>query len=153
MSSGPILMREMALNRSVRIVLASSARPPPPLRRRDRQFSPRPSSTQWTSRRENRGGALILAILLTVRHCLPGLDPRGIANSPRTNSSGALVLASLFSLILLFFVRPSDLRIVQILIGPALAELGAIIDAPDSVRGDWSSPENEKAWRRIAISV
>jgi predicted peptidase len=34
---------------------------------------------------------------------------------------------------------------VQILIGPALAELGAIIVAPDSVRGDWSSPENEKA--------
>src|ERR1700676_4865884 len=27
----------------------------------------------------------------------------------------------------------------------ALAELGAIIVAPDSVRGNWSSPENEKA--------
>lgn len=35
--------------------------------------------------------------------------------------------------------------VVQILIGPALAELGAIIVAPDSVRGDWSSPENQKA--------
>lgn len=35
--------------------------------------------------------------------------------------------------------------VVQILIGPALAGLGAIIVAPDSVRGDWSSPENEKA--------
>ena len=35
--------------------------------------------------------------------------------------------------------------VVQILIGPALAELEAIIIAPDSVRGDWSSPENEKA--------
>jgi hypothetical protein len=35
--------------------------------------------------------------------------------------------------------------VVQILIGPALSELGAIIVAPDSVRGDWSSPENEKA--------
>ncbi len=35
--------------------------------------------------------------------------------------------------------------VVQILIGPALGELGAIIVAPDSVRGDWSSPENEKA--------
>src|SRR5215471_16522670 len=32
--------------------------------------------------------------------------------------------------------------VVQILIGPALEELGAIIIAPDSVRGDWSSPEN-----------
>lgn len=36
-------------------------------------------------------------------------------------------------------------EVVQILIGPALAELGAIIVAPDSVRGDWSSPENDKA--------
>jgi predicted peptidase len=36
-------------------------------------------------------------------------------------------------------------EVVQILIRPALAELGAIIVAPDSVRGDWSSPENEKA--------
>ena len=34
---------------------------------------------------------------------------------------------------------------VQILTGPALAELGAIIVAPDSVRGNWSTPENEKA--------
>lgn len=35
--------------------------------------------------------------------------------------------------------------VVQILIGPALAELGAIIVAPDSLRGDWTTPENEKA--------
>ena len=35
--------------------------------------------------------------------------------------------------------------VVRILIGPALAELGAVIVAPDSVRGDWSSPENERA--------
>ncbi len=35
--------------------------------------------------------------------------------------------------------------VVRILIGPALEELGAIIVAPDSVRGDWSSPENEEA--------
>ena len=34
---------------------------------------------------------------------------------------------------------------VQILIGPALAQLGAIIVAPDSLRGNWSTPENEKA--------
>ena len=35
--------------------------------------------------------------------------------------------------------------LVQILVGPALGELGAIIIAPDSVRGDWSSAENETA--------
>ena len=35
--------------------------------------------------------------------------------------------------------------VMQILVRPALAELGAIIVAPDSVRGNWSSPENEKA--------
>ena len=34
---------------------------------------------------------------------------------------------------------------VEILIGPALAQLGAIIVAPDSLQGSWSSPENEKA--------
>jgi predicted peptidase len=35
--------------------------------------------------------------------------------------------------------------VVQILIAPALAELGGIIVAPDSLRGDWSSAENESA--------
>lgn len=35
--------------------------------------------------------------------------------------------------------------LLQILIGPAFAQLGAIIIAPDSVRGDWSSPDNESA--------
>jgi predicted peptidase len=35
--------------------------------------------------------------------------------------------------------------LVEILIGPGLAQLGAIIVAPDSVRGNWSTPENEKA--------
>ena len=35
--------------------------------------------------------------------------------------------------------------VLEILVGPALADLGAIIVAPDSVRGDWSTPENEKA--------
>jgi predicted peptidase len=34
---------------------------------------------------------------------------------------------------------------VEILMGPALAQLGAIIVAPDSGRGNWSTPENEKA--------
>jgi predicted peptidase len=42
---------------------------------------------------------------------------------------------------------------VQILIGPALAELGAIMVAPDSMRGDWSSPENEKAVNALLDSV
>lgn len=35
--------------------------------------------------------------------------------------------------------------VLQALVGPALTELGGIMLAPDSVRGDWSSPENEKA--------
>jgi predicted peptidase len=39
----------------------------------------------------------------------------------------------------------AGLDVVQILIGPALSELRAIIVAPDSVKGDWSSPENETA--------
>ena len=43
--------------------------------------------------------------------------------------------------------------VVRILIGPALGELGAIIVAPDSVRGDWSSPENEKAVNELLDMV
>ncbi len=43
--------------------------------------------------------------------------------------------------------------VVQILIGPAFAELGAIIVGPDSVKGDWSSPENEKAVNALLDSV
>jgi predicted peptidase len=35
--------------------------------------------------------------------------------------------------------------LVKGLIGPALEGLGAIIIAPDSVRGNWRTPENEKA--------
>jgi hypothetical protein len=35
--------------------------------------------------------------------------------------------------------------LVKGLIGPALMGLGAIIVAPDSVRGNWSTSENEKA--------
>jgi predicted peptidase len=34
--------------------------------------------------------------------------------------------------------------VVEILVGPALAGLGAIIVAPDSIKGNWSTPENEK---------
>jgi len=43
--------------------------------------------------------------------------------------------------------------VVEILIGPALAELGAIIVAPDSMRGDWSSPENESAVKALLDMV
>lgn len=43
--------------------------------------------------------------------------------------------------------------VLQILIGPALAELGAIIVAPDSVRGNWSSPENENAVNALLDTV
>src|SRR5262249_41820823 len=34
---------------------------------------------------------------------------------------------------------------VKILFGPGLEELGAIIVAPDTVRGNWRSPENDSA--------
>jgi predicted peptidase len=43
--------------------------------------------------------------------------------------------------------------VVEILIGPALAELGAIIVAPDSMRGDWSTPENESAVKALLDMV
>jgi dienelactone hydrolase len=34
---------------------------------------------------------------------------------------------------------------LRVLVGPAFAELGAVIIAPDSIAGAWSSPENEAA--------
>src|SRR5712672_4045648 len=66
---------------------------------------------------------------------------------PRTYS--ALTPAPLI-LALHFGVRGRDAAgagasVMRSLIGPALEGLGAVIVAPDSVRGNWSSPENEKA--------
>lgn len=43
--------------------------------------------------------------------------------------------------------------VLQILVAPALAELGAIIVAPDSVRGTWSTPENETAVIALLDSI
>ena len=42
---------------------------------------------------------------------------------------------------------------LDILVGPGLASLGAIIVAPDSVRGNWSTPENEKAVTALLDTV
>src|SRR5262249_18779284 len=39
--------------------------------------------------------------------------------------------------------------VLGILVRPALEELGAIIVAPDSLRGDWSTPENERAVKEL----
>jgi poly(3-hydroxybutyrate) depolymerase len=35
--------------------------------------------------------------------------------------------------------------LLRVLVGPAFADLGAIVVAPDSIAGAWSSPENERA--------
>ncbi len=43
--------------------------------------------------------------------------------------------------------------VLSILVGPALAELGAIIVAPDSVGGGWSTPENENAVNTLLEAV
>ncbi len=43
--------------------------------------------------------------------------------------------------------------VLDILVGPGLASLGAIIVAPDSVRGNWSTPENEKAVTALLDTV
>jgi predicted peptidase len=43
--------------------------------------------------------------------------------------------------------------VVDILIGPALAQLGAIIVAPDSLGGNWSSPDNETAVNALLDQV
>ena len=43
--------------------------------------------------------------------------------------------------------------VLQILIGPALSELGAIIVAPDSVGGSWTTPENDVAVNALLDTV
>lgn len=88
----------------------------------------------------------------------PGLHNLKLARAGEPAISYALLIPPNYSpstpvpliLALHFGVRGGDASgagrdVVQILIGPALAGLGAIIVAPDSLRGDWSSPENEKA--------
>ena len=43
--------------------------------------------------------------------------------------------------------------VLNILVRPALEELGAIIVAPDSLRGDWSTAENERAVKELLDNV
>jgi dienelactone hydrolase len=43
--------------------------------------------------------------------------------------------------------------VLQILVRPALAELGAIIVAPDSLGGGWESAENERAVNQLLDAV
>lgn len=43
--------------------------------------------------------------------------------------------------------------VLRILVGPALADLGAIIVAPDSLGGNWSTAENRKAVTELLDSV
>jgi predicted peptidase len=42
---------------------------------------------------------------------------------------------------------------LDILIGPALADLGAIIVAPDSMEGGWNTPQNERAVQALLAAV
>ena len=41
--------------------------------------------------------------------------------------------------------RGAGKSLVRLLVGPALADLGAVIIAPDSLGGSWNTPENERA--------
>src|SRR5882672_4687797 len=43
--------------------------------------------------------------------------------------------------------------VLQILVEPALAEIGAIIVAPDSLGGDWETPENDRAVNQLLDAV
>ena len=88
----------------------------------------------------------------------PGLHSLKLPRAEEPEISYAISIPSTYSpstpvpliLALHFGVRGGDAAgaggdLVRILTGPALVGAGAIIVAPDSVRGDWSSPENEKA--------
>lgn len=43
--------------------------------------------------------------------------------------------------------------LMAILVKPALQELGAIIVAPDSIRGQWDSPENDRAVNKLLDGI
>ena len=54
-----------------------------------------------------------------------------------------------------FAGRPvgAGLTVLQVLVRPALADLGAIIVAPDSLDGSWSNPQNERGVNTLLDAV
>jgi predicted peptidase len=88
----------------------------------------------------------------------PGLHELTLARAGETGTGYAISIPSTYSpstpaplmLALHYGIGNRDSTgvgadLVKGLIGPALERLGAIIVAPDSVRGNWSTSENEKA--------
>jgi predicted peptidase len=49
--------------------------------------------------------------------------------------------------------RGAGQAVLEILVEPALADLGAIIVAPDSLGGDWETPENDRAVNQLLDAV
>ena len=49
--------------------------------------------------------------------------------------------------------RGAGQAVLEILVEPALADLGAIIVAPDSLGGDWSTAENDRAVNQLLDSI
>ena len=49
--------------------------------------------------------------------------------------------------------RGAGQAVLEILVEPALAEMGAIIVAPDSLSGDWETPENDLAVNQLLDAV
>ena len=72
-----------------------------------------------------------------------------IPAGPATSSPVPLVLALHFS------ANPQGAgrAVLEILVQPALAELGAIIVAPDSLGGDWQSSDNDRAVNDLLDAV
>src|ERR1700674_4419725 len=49
--------------------------------------------------------------------------------------------------------RGAGQAVLEILVEPALAEIGAIIVAPDSLGGDWETPDNDRAVTQLLDAV
>jgi poly(3-hydroxybutyrate) depolymerase len=49
--------------------------------------------------------------------------------------------------------KGAGMGLLTVLVGPALAELGAVIVAPDSLGGGWSTPENARAGMALMDAV
>jgi len=111
---------------------------------------------------------LLLALAMFAAPQVPVLSP-GVHSLTLQQASGPLIHYAIsippgyspsarvpLVLALHFAGNPRDAgkAVLEILVGPALADLGAIIVAPDALgAGDWSTPENDRAVNQLLDAV
>src|SRR5262245_34718378 len=111
--------------------------------------------------------ALLALVSLPAAAQVPALPP-GVSNQPLAQADGPAIHYAIsippgytratavpLVLALHFGGNPEGAgrAMLDILIGPAFGELGAIIIAPDSVAGGWSSAQNETAVNALLAAI